>query len=140
MSRIPGDCLRRIGEKGLVWHFFPDFHAAYPNGVRIAKPATVKGNCISVPGCNFKHGFSPEDGDEVEVDTPAVIIFKFGDKWRVDSDVTILWCDFTDEWETPEQATEDALEFFFGDDTRMRRKARPYEIKAGIKSVSDPLP
>ena len=78
----------------------------------------------------------------VEFDAPPVRLWFDGEVWVV---LAEEYCpgpgpgDFLDEWNTPEEAVEDILSFYFGDPERMRAKAdaRSKPIRMGDGDCPD---
>lgn len=121
--RVPEQCLLRLRSSGLLVSdpYVPN-HLAYPEGVQVGKPASVSGNAI--PGYE---GY----WDGVLVDAPSLVMHAQRSKWLVVSHDIIPGPgvgDFVDEWDSPEQAVDDILDFYFGDSRRMevKRKRRGY--------------
>lgn len=108
------------------------------DGVWVCKPITTLGN--NIPG--FEDGYSSL-GDEPEcpdIDAPMLRFYFHNDKWKVngqDCAGGIGPADFINEWETGEQAVKDILDFFFGDPTRMIKKAA-YHNEINKRTESSP--
>jgi hypothetical protein len=119
---IPDQYLDQLRAVGLdVWEPFVPDHVAFPDGVEVAKPATVAGH--SLPG------FEAWDPAGVMYDAPGLWFHSDGRKWFVTSHDCIPGPgpgDFVNEWETPEEAVADILDFYFGSPARMdvKRQAR----------------
>jgi len=95
---------------------FPSGHRAFPDGHIIAKPVSVKGNCLQ--------GRSPSffGEDEVELDAPTVFFHCDGSQWFVTVSESAPGPgpgDFRNSFESPEEAIADVLDYFFGDPARM---------------------
>lgn len=120
MAQIPEHCIERLRSAGLfVSEPWPSDHV-WPNNVLVGKPVGVPGN--SIPGFSTGFGIS----DRVEFDGPPARFWFNGEVWLV---LAEEYCpgpgpgDFLDEWNTPEEAVEDILNFYFGDPARMQAKA-----------------
>lgn len=119
--RVPEHCLLRLRSSGLlISDPFVPTHLAYPDGVQIGKPAAVPGNAIP----DYKGYWG---SDKVLIDAPGLVLYADESKWRVVSHDIIPGPgvgDFLDEWDTPEEAVDDILDFYFGDPRRMEVKRR----------------
>ncbi len=101
----------------LVSKPFPEGHA-WESGVRVMKPSTTRGNCIS----DFEFYFG-----EILIDAPTVVLYFSGTSWFVLMQEHIPTADkgdFENRWEVLQQAIDDILEFYFGDDARMKLAAQ----------------
>lgn len=61
------------------------------------------------------------------MDAPTVVLYSTGDTWVVllHEHVPIMGVgDFENEWESPQQAVDDILDFYFGDPARMKLTER----------------
>lgn len=121
MAQIPENCIQKLRSSGLfVSKPWPSTHV-WPDNVLVGKPVEVSGN--SIPG--YTTGFQSKDG-RVEFDAPPVRLWFDGEVWLV---LAEEYCpgpgpgDFLDEWNTPEEAVQDILDFYFGDPQRMQVKA-----------------
>lgn len=95
--------------------FVPD-HVAFPDGVIVAKPATVPGH--SLPGYEAHW-------ENVVLDSPGLWFHSDGDTWYVTSHDYIPGPgpgDFVNEWKIPEEAVADIIDFYFGSPARMEMK------------------
>jgi hypothetical protein len=115
--------LDRLRAAGLLVSepFVPD-HIAFPDGVIVAKPASVAGH--SLPGYEARWG-----PGGVLLDAPGLWLHSDDSKWFVTSHELIPGPgpgDFVNVWDTPEEAVADILDFYFGSSARMdvKRKAR----------------
>jgi hypothetical protein len=83
----------------------------------VGKPAEAGGNAIP--------GYSVIFGLQAIVDAPSVYFHGDGRHWFVTSHDVVPGPgagDFVNQWDTPEQAAEDILDFYFGDGARMAAK------------------
>lgn len=98
---------------------FPEGHA-WAHGVRVGKPKTLAGNKIF----NYEIWF-----DGVAMDAPSVVLYFNGKKWIIAAQDYIPTPgpgDFHAQWDFPEEAVNDIWDFYFGDPTRMAKKATAY--------------
>lgn len=97
--------------------------SCYPDGVLVGKPANLAGNCIP----DFSTTYANLATNEVcEFDATPVWFFGHDGVWIVlaqEHSPVLGPGDFVDEWKTPEEATTDILDFYFGDPKRMQAKA-----------------
>jgi hypothetical protein len=110
--------LRRAGL--LVSEPFVPGHLAFPDGVTVGKPRGTGGHSIE-GSC----GLWSEDGVEIPLDAPVLQIHSEGGRWFVTSHDVIPGpgpADFVREFDRPEQAIADVIDFFFGDPARMDLK------------------
>lgn len=137
MVQIPKHCIQKLRSSGLfVSKPWPSNHV-WPDNVLIGKPIEVSGN--SIPG--YTTGFKWKDGC-VEFDAPPIRLWFDGEVWLV---LAEEYCpgpgpgDFLDEWNSPEEAVEDILNFYFGDPRRMQAKAdaRKHVVR-GVRSHTEP--
>lgn len=126
MKLIDKKYLDQLRSAGLhVSHPIP----AFGDGVWICKPTTTPGH--KVPG--LEGGYITLEGEGPgcpDIDAPMLAFFYHNDKWIVsgqDYAGGMGPADFIDEWETLEEAVNDILDFFFGDPTRMQKKAAEHE-------------
>lgn len=129
--QIPTEYIRKLESHGLFVSEAGEADSAFPGGVLVGKPESVKGNCIP----RFVRSYAPDlkliDDqiqicDEVRCDAPLVRLFGTGDSWFVLSqDYSPVFGpgDFKDEWATIDEAVGDILDFFFGSPLRMKLKA-----------------
>ncbi|HND70224.1 MAG TPA: hypothetical protein PL112_25665 [Candidatus Obscuribacter sp.] len=120
MTIIPEKCIARLRSRGLfIADPMPPTHV-FANGVLIGKPVAVPGNTIP----EYRTGFGLSD--RIEFDAPPVWLFARDDKWFV---LAEDHCpgpgpgDFLDTWDTAEEAVQDILDFYFGDQKRMLAKS-----------------
>lgn len=110
--------ISQLTEAGLfVSKPFPSGHA-WEHGAHVGKPTSTEGNFIS--GYNFGIG-------NVKMNAPAVVLYPLGDSWMVRMQRSIPVAgpgDFENRWETLKDAVDDILDFYFGDDERMKLAAR----------------
>jgi hypothetical protein len=111
---LPRDCLSQLQAAGLLVseHVFPAHHVAYPDGHVICKPE----------GIDAPSTFN----------APRVIVHAERGKWVVTVREGIPLPgpgDFVDEWDTPEQAVEDVLDYYFGNPDRLLVKRRAWEAE-----------
>lgn len=88
-----------------------------PSAVKVGKPISTVGNCIP----NFELGFA-----DTVVDAPLLYLFIEDDKWMVylhDGVPTMVKGDFMNAWNSPEEAVQDILDYYFGNPERMKMKA-----------------
>jgi hypothetical protein len=123
VAAIPERYLDKLRAAGLLVSepFHPD-HAAFPGGATVGKPASVAGH--SLP--DYKAGWGLTD---ITLDAPSLWFHSDGGKWFVTSHDYVPGPgpgDFVDEWDTPEKAVADILDFYFGSAARMdvKRRAR----------------
>jgi hypothetical protein len=126
---LPAGCLNTLRAAGLLVTVpaFPPGHIAYPDGCVIYKPHGAGGNCLPVNGYY-------QAGDAPIIDAPRAILHAERGKWimTVREGIPLPGPgDFTNEWDTPEQAVADILDYFFGDPARMlvKRHAREEELR-----------
>jgi hypothetical protein len=114
--QIPEVCLEKLRAAGLVvGEPFPAEHVAWPDGRTIGKPESVRGN--SVMGWRAGWGLGP-----IVLDAPAVCLCWRGGRWVVEVSEWVPGPgpgDFTREFDTPEEAVSDILDYYFGDASRM---------------------
>lgn len=132
MPLIEEEFLEKLQEHGLhVSHSFPSLCG----GVWVCKPTTTPGH--SVPG--YSGGYISIGDVPVcpEIDAPMLKFYFHNDKWIVDGQDCageMGPADFIDEWQTPEEAVMDILDFFFGNPERMQKKASDHaEFLARLK-------
>ena len=115
--KVPNPALGRLHAKGLVTSpAFPADHVAFPDGVIVGKPASVRGN--SLPG--YESGWG---GSRILVDAPVIYLHSNGAQWFVTSvqaEPGPAPGDFVDTWSTAEEAVLDVLDYYFGDPRRMQ--------------------
>ncbi len=117
----PQEYLHRLCDAELlVSEPFISDHAAFPDGVTIAKPAAIKGH--SLP--EYKAWW---DVDGPVLDAPSLFLHANSGRWFVTSHDYVPGPgpgDFVNDWATPEEAIADVLDFYFGSPTRMNAKHR----------------
>jgi hypothetical protein len=123
VAAIPEQYLDQLRAAGLLLSepFVPN-HVAFPDGVIVAKPASIAGH--SLPG--YKAGWGMT---EITLNAPGLWFHCDGGKWVVTSHDYIPGPgpgDFVNEWSSPEEAVADILDFYFGSPARMdvKRQAR----------------
>jgi hypothetical protein len=125
MAVIPEQHLDRLREVGLlISEAFVPNHVAFPDGVIVAKPASVEGH--SLPGYEAWWGMI----DDVMLDAPGLLFHSDGRKWFVTSHDFVPGPgpgDFVNEWDSPEEAVADILDFYFGSPARMDFKRQAWE-------------
>jgi hypothetical protein len=126
MKSIDEKYIDQLQSAGLhVSHPIP----AFGDGVWICKPTTTPGH--NVPG--LEGGYTTLEGEGPgcpDIDAPMLAFFYHHDKWIVsgqDCAGGMGPADFVDEWDTPEEAVKDILDFYFGDPKRMQKKAAEHE-------------
>ncbi|MDZ4837310.1 MAG: hypothetical protein SGJ27_26285 [Candidatus Melainabacteria bacterium] len=131
--------LTKLREAGLhVSHPF----AAFDHGVWVCKPAATPGN--SIP--EYKIGYiTIGDGEQCPpLDAPMLKLMNSNSKWLVDGQDCVGGmgpADFINEWDDPDAAIKDILDFYFGDPTRMQRKAAERDkIRAKSALLDSPSP
>ncbi|MCW5821917.1 MAG: hypothetical protein KIT34_03890 [Cyanobacteria bacterium TGS_CYA1] len=96
-------------------------------GVIVGKPTSTRGNSIE----NFKYGY-----EDIDMDAPDVTLFFHDGYWIVMAQEGVPEPgpgDFTNRWNTVEEAVEDIIDFFLGDPTRMKIKEKArLEVRARI--------
>lgn len=113
MSYIDDKYLKQLRERHL--HVSQPFQKGrtLEDAVRVAKPATVPGN--------FVLGFESECG-EIPINAPALLLRSTNEGWVVlyqDHVPTPGPGDFENIWQTPQEAVDDILDFYFGNPERM---------------------
>ncbi len=91
---------------------------AFPDGVTVAKPTATPSN--SVPGLDGACA-----AEDVPIDAPCVYLHTDGRKWIVtlcDYVPSPGRGDFVNEWTSADKAIADILDFYLGDDARMKAK------------------
>jgi len=120
--------LEQLRSAGLfVSHPIP----AFSGGYWICKPTTTMGN--NAPGLEFGFISLEPEPPCPEIDAPMLKFIFRNEEWIVDGQDCAGGmgpADFIDKWATPEEAVKDILDFYFGDPSRMRKKAEQrYEAK-----------
>lgn len=122
MAAILKQHLDRLRDTGLlVSDPFVANHVAFPDGVMVAKPASVKGNSLPDFECSW---------GGCKLDAPSLSLHSGGARWFVTSHDFIPGPgpgDFVNEWATAEEAVADVLDFYFGNPARMDVKRRARE-------------
>ncbi len=96
----------------------------FPDGVRVGKPTSTRGNAI--PGHQDGYIVIGDAPLPPEMDAPMVVLFSMNNKWivfAVDCSGGMGLGDFQNEWTTPQEAIQDILDFYLGDPKRMNLKA-----------------
>jgi hypothetical protein len=124
--KVPEHCLNRLRAAGLLVSepYVPN-HVAWPDGVAVGKPESVRGNCI--PGTKAYWGAS---GPVVDAPCPCLHFDSRSGKWVVTVHEYIPGPgpgDFVNVWDTPEEAVADILDYLLGDAARMRVKQEEHE-------------
>lgn len=123
MAKLPAQELEKLrGASLFTSEFLPPEGARVRNVVLVAKPLSVTGNSISSYQSMVGN---PEDW--VLTDAPFLKIFHYDHKWFVESGNPTFGFDDSDfytVWNTPTEAVNDVLDFFFGDKSRMEAKER----------------
>jgi hypothetical protein len=126
------DRLRAVGL--VVPDPFVSDHAAFPDGVIVGKPSTLKGN--SIPG--YEWGWL-ESG--IVLDAPVVKSHHRDGLWFVTVHEFIPGPGpgaFVNRWDTPEEAASDIINYFLGDPARMEVKRLDREdILANIARLAN---
>ena len=121
MSVIPEQYLDRLRAAGLlVSEPFVHNHVAYPDGVIIGKPASLRGH--SIPGYECWWGGDGGCDLGAMLDAPGLRFHSDGGKWFVTAHECIPGPgpgDFVNEWGTADEAVADILDFYFGGAARM---------------------
>jgi|LakMenEpi03Aug12_release.lakeMendotaPanAssembly.Ray.scaffolds.fasta_scaffold93980_2 hypothetical protein len=104
---------------------------AFGGGYWICKPNSTPGN--NAPGLDFGFITLEPEPPCPELDAPMLkFMFRMG-QWIVDGideGGSPESADFSNKWSTPSEAVRDILDFYFGDPTRMQKKAeRRYAAK-----------
>lgn len=97
---------------------------AFGGGYWICKPKTTQGN--NAPGLTFGFISLAPDPPSPKTDAPLLKLMFKDDHWivnGVDQAGGMGPTDFIDKWATPEEAVKDILDFYFGDPSRMQKKA-----------------
>lgn len=97
---------------------------AFGGGYWICKPTTTAGN--NAPDLEFGFISLEPEPPCPEIDAPALKIMFRNKQWIVDGQDCAGGmgpADFINKWATPEEAVKDILDFFFGDPSRMQKKA-----------------
>ncbi|MBZ0186266.1 MAG: hypothetical protein K8F91_08470, partial [Candidatus Obscuribacterales bacterium] len=129
MAKLDELYLQKLRDAGLfVSSPYSPTHG-WPDGVRVGKPTTTRGN--SIPG--YKAGYiviGPDADEPPEMDAPMVVLYSVDNKWIVHSQECVPKLgpgDFVNVWSTPEEAISDILDFFLGDPERMEKKTERKE-------------
>lgn len=122
VAKIPEKYVQRLRSTGLfVSEPWPITHV-FSDGVLVGKPVGVSGN--SIPG--YSSRYTNVGAGSVEFDASPVRLFSNGERWFVDA---VDYApgpgpgDFLDEWKSVDEAVNDILDFYFGDQRRMQAKA-----------------
>jgi len=119
MAAIPEQYLNQLRGVGLlISEPFVHGHKAFPDGVIVAKPASVSGNAQADFECWW--------GDtNIVLDAPGLWLHSDGESWIVTKHEYVPGPgpgDFRNVWATAEEAVTDILDFYFGNPERMQRK------------------
>lgn len=105
--------------------------AAFGNGYWICKPTTTLGNIA--PGLEFGFISLEPEPPCPKIDAPMLKFMFRNGQWVVDGQDSaggMSPTDFINKWSTPSEAVRDILDFYFGDPSRMQKKAeRRYAAK-----------
>lgn len=141
MELIEQKHLNRLQSSGL--HVSPPM-SCFGGGVWIKKPSTTKGHHIPAPEFESSYISFDEDPDtQPDTDAPMIAFYEQDGKWVVNGKRTtgkdLAPGDFINEWETPDEAVEDILDFYFGDSSRMLLKALVYGKFLGRAEAFDSM-
>lgn len=139
--KIPEECILKLRSFGLFVAMPMSPNHVFPNGVLVGKPVNVPGNHI--PGYSTAYVINLDTDQEVQFDAPPVWLYGHCGVWVV---LAEEYCpgpgpgDFVHEWQTPEDAVQDILDFYFGDPRRMQAKteARKHPVRAGQSDAESP--
>lgn len=118
MELIDQKHLDRLQDSGL---FVSHPLAAFGGGVWVVKPTTTKGHYIP----EYSAGYIAIGDEPVPPDTnaPMTAFYRQNSAWVVNIKPTtgrkMEPDEFFHEWESPEEAIEDILDFYFGNPSRM---------------------
>lgn len=121
MPTIPEKNLQQLRDAGL---HVSSSRPALCDGVWVCKPLTTRGN--NIPG--FEDGYIALEGEIPcpDIDAPMLRFYFHNDGWNVNGQDCAGGkgpADFINIWPTAEEAVKDILDFFFGDPSRMAKKA-----------------
>ena len=122
MELIEKDYLEKLRDSGL---FVSSPLETFNGGVWVVKPSSTKGHHIP----EYNSSYVALDGELSPPDSnaPMIAFYKQDSKWVVNGKRTtgknMAPGDFINEWETPDEAIKDILDFYFGDSSRMIVKA-----------------
>lgn len=122
--KIAAEHIEKLRSRGLFVAEPRSPESCYPDGVLVGKPVNVPGNHI--PGFSTCYADLAEN-KEVQFDAPPVWFYGHDGVWVVlaqDYSPVPGPGDFIDELNTPEEAIAKILDFYFGDPTRMKAKAK----------------
>ena len=115
MKPIDNLHLQKLRDNGLfVSEPYPQGHVL-EFGVIVGKPTQVGGNFIP----EFETAY-----DEIRMNAPMLTLFSTGKIWltHVQEHIPDPGAgDFTNEWNSPEEAINDILDYYFGNPARMKR-------------------
>lgn len=121
--KIAEDHIAKLRSRGLFVAEPRSSDSCYPDGVLVGKPVALPGNHIPKFSTSYANLATNE---EINFDAPPVWFFGHGGVWIVlaqEHSPVPGPGDFIDEWNSPEEAVQDILEFYFGDPQRMQAKA-----------------
>lgn len=120
--KIADEHIEKLRSHGLFVAKPRSSDSCYPDGVLVGKPLELPGNHIP----HFSTSYADfATNEEIRFDAPPVWLFGHDCVWIVlaqEHSPILGPGDFVDEWKTPEEATKDILEFYFGDPKRMQAK------------------
>ena len=122
--KIADEHIEKLRSHGLFVANPKSSDSCYPDGVLVGKPLDVPGN--NIVGYSSAYVVDIDAENEVRFDAPPVWFYGHCGIWVVLGED---YCpgpgpgDFLDEWNTPEEAVQDILAFYFGDSSRMQAKA-----------------
>lgn len=113
MSKIDEKFLQQLRDRDLyVSDPFPSDHVL-AEGVWIAKPSAVNGNSVD--------GYNGAIGD-MKIDAPEVLLRHTNEGWVVLNQEHVPAMgegDFKNVWQSPQEAIDDIVDFYFGNKARM---------------------
>lgn len=125
MDQIDQKHLDRLQDSGL---FVSHPLAAFGGGVWVVKPTTTKGHYIP----EYSAGYIAIGDEPVPPDTnaPMTAFYRQNSAWVVNikpsTGSKMEPDEFLHEWESPEEAVDDILDFYFGDSSRMIKLAHDH--------------
>ncbi len=123
MVAIEKKYLQILEDSGLfVSKPYPEGHG-WEHGVVVGKPTSIQGNYIE----EYSTGYG-----DIDMNAPTLVFHANPDAWIVLAQnfvPTLGPGDFQNSWDTPDEAVEDILDFYFGDSSRMQAKAKAFKKK-----------